>query len=505
MDVANFHLEKMLPDLKELLEKKAFTEEQVTKIIEMRKKYEFRIHRRICLESDYDQYIKYEKSVEVLRSFNTKDIEYKFTRCDRSINKRIIALYSKLCYRFPTLENHMDYVEWLIKNKMTNQASQELLKSVQLFPSDPLPYLKSAEFEMFNRQNHMGAKAILMRGIRHLCQNVSIYIGFIKLEAAFLQKVAQRQQLLDQDELEFDNVKQKDNKVKSKESHNISDYANIFYIIFQKTKELAPSDIFKFINALFPILDQVTNIAPIVVDIKEKITLECFKLFGEFEFKSKVIQNKYGNTTESFIACTKEYESESQVDEMFIYFQKWLISVVEKEPLAQQYIFELIKNDDVQCCTDIYQYGATQGLVEASQKLNFQTPSELLSSEMDWKIVLGILNKHEQLEADLIPQLLNKYVDLGYEHGELVFEVLSNLFTNEENIKLVLEFPRLRMVDVNIAIQNIYECSDATGAYLLKVVQENKNVELWKHVMGIVKPYRHLYLKAAVKCATLVN
>eukprot|EP00835_Amoeboradix_gromovi_P006678 NODE_841_length_3770_cov_0.565241.p1 type:complete len:504 gc:universal NODE_841_length_3770_cov_0.565241:3310-1799(-) len=503
MEVAQYHLEKMLPDLNELLKKKAFTEDQVSQIIAMRKKYEYRIHRRICLESDYDQYIEYEKSVEALRTINTKNMEYKLSRCDRSISKRIVALYCRMCYRFPTLVNHMSYIEWLISNKMNNLASQELLKSVQLFPCDPITYLKSAEFEMFVRQNHMGAKSIIMRGIRHLSGDVSIYIGFIKLESAFLNKVAQRQKLLKQEELAFDN----EIKDERSEDTNILDYCSVFYIIFKKTLLLPIADVARFSNHLYMIFNDLSKVSSemssAVNDIKSKIESECFEMFGKFAFKSKMIESLYSNTSDSFIECAELYESSCDENDMFEFFQKWLLKVEKSEALAQQYIFELIRSGQ-ECAYDIYIYGAGHGLKAALDKLETSDPKEILESNMDWKSILNILNQVD-FGSELIPKILDKYAQNSFEESDLLFEALSKLYNNESDIKLVLEYPRLREEDIVIAIQYIYECSDTFGSYLLKVMQENKNEKLWKHIMGVVKPHRQLYLKAAKRFSSLVN
>ena len=489
MDVAQYHLEKMLPELKELMDKKAFTQEQTIKIIEMRKKYEYRIHRRICLESDFDQYIMYEKQLESKRAMAISDT-YKITKCDRSINKRIIALYSKLCYRFPTLENQMAFIDWLIVSKMTNQASQQLLKAIQMFPSSPIPYLKSAEFEMFTKQNHMGAKSILLRGIRHLNTNKDVFIGFIKLESSFLQKTIKRKQLFEDGKFEFEEDKSKD----MEENSQVEDYCSVFYIIYKQSKELKEHDFISVISCMFSIFNDLRNDIKAIDSIQDKIKQESIDLLGKIKFMSLLIESNFNGSDGSFTTCATAYQDAIEKDsDLFEPFQMWLLNV--KSHLAQKYLMELAKSE-FECLQPVYEYCASLKDRDSLSKLNIESPKDILKSDLNWNRKLVLFKQFSTISIDDITSIVQKYIDQGFKDGELLFELICPRLTTDEEVVRFIEYPGLRQIDIDMLTLQMCDCSSAMALYLYKMYQNNKNENIWQHLSFLFKPHRKLYMKA---------
>eukprot|EP00834_Sanchytrium_tribonematis_P001666 NODE_43_length_33755_cov_1.178542.p4 type:complete len:504 gc:universal NODE_43_length_33755_cov_1.178542:25624-24113(-) len=496
MEVAQYHLEKMLPDLKELQDKNAFSQEQVDKIIEMRKKYEFRIHRRITLESDYDQYIHYEKSIEAMRYANTIGNEsYKSTRADRSIKNRIMNLYSKLCYRFPSIENHSSFVEWLIKNKMSNRASSQLTTMIRLFPNNASPYLKSAEYEMIDRQNHMGAKAVLLRGLRFVTEDVDMLISFAKLECIYIQKVYERSKLISNTSLEFDKSPQQLQNMKQ-----IENYSEVFNVLFKKVILMTIDDVAKFVSLLDDIFLQLDFI-PQLKHLQKEISLECFKKFGEDSFKSKLIEILYNNSQATFVDCVKEYELLCDNSEIFVNFQNWLLSI--DQVYSHRYIVELI-NSDSDCITRIYELGARMGCKKAFLKLKTESVELVLQSDYSWGTKIDLISKLKFEEKD-IDLIINQFAENNFKLSDKVYRLISDAMLCDESIMMILNHPKLRYNDIFELIKCVHFYEDNSAKTILKFAQDSNDPEIWQHLMSLFKPNRHLYLKAAKKYSSLVN
>ncbi|MCO5605738.1 hypothetical protein L7F22_059922 [Adiantum nelumboides] len=121
-DSVYYHLERMLPELDDLKERRLFSDAEVKEIARRRREFEFRLERRSKMKEDYLSYIEYELQVEKLRLLRKKSLVrelHSFRRrwqpslCDRASAMRIMLIYQLAVTRFKgDLDLWMQYLEY---------------------------------------------------------------------------------------------------------------------------------------------------------------------------------------------------------------------------------------------------------------------------------------------------------------------------------------------------------------------------------------------------------
>ncbi|KAI9600886.1 hypothetical protein H4Q26_000680 [Puccinia striiformis f. sp. tritici PST-130] len=197
MESAQLRMERMLPELRDLEQKKTFTKPEISAIVTQRNYYEALIARPKKPEC-YIKYIEYEKRLEKLRHAKGRT-----TLSDYSIPLHILSLYSAAAKRFPeSLELWASYIAYSLTQASNKLVSRVLSAAIAAHPSHAAFWVMAAQFEADGDEtgkgggNVDGARKLLMRGLRFFKDGNSLplWIEWIRIELNFIRVMEKRRE-----------------------------------------------------------------------------------------------------------------------------------------------------------------------------------------------------------------------------------------------------------------------------------------------------------------------
>ena len=221
-DQVHFHLEEMLPELQDLEDKGIFSKQEIKSIVKKRTAFEYAMHRRIPKQSDFLQYIEYEKSVEKLRikrklrmtADDMKGVKVRSVS-DYSIVRRIHSLYQKTLKKYKgDVELWLQYFEWSKAIGSSKALGRSFARAIQLHPTNPAFWILAACWEYEENSNMKSARILLQRGLRINQSSHKLWIEYFKLELLYVQKLIERRRVLLQEGLSSDeSIEEKSNEL----------------------------------------------------------------------------------------------------------------------------------------------------------------------------------------------------------------------------------------------------------------------------------------------------
>ncbi|KAI7962240.1 hypothetical protein MJO28_000334 [Puccinia striiformis f. sp. tritici] len=205
MESAQLRLERMLPELRDLEQKKTFTKPEISAIVTQRNYYEALIARPKKPEC-YLKYIEYEKRLEKLRRLRVGKYGHakgRTTLSDYSIPLHILSLYSAAAKRFPeSLELWASYIAYSLTQASNKLVSRVLSAAIAAHPSHAAFWVMAAQFEADGDEtgkgggNVDGARKLLMRGLRFFKDGNSLplWIEWIRIELNFIRVMEKRRE-----------------------------------------------------------------------------------------------------------------------------------------------------------------------------------------------------------------------------------------------------------------------------------------------------------------------
>ncbi|KAJ3089957.1 U3 snoRNP protein [Quaeritorhiza haematococci] len=213
-DSVHYHLERMLPELKDLEEKGIFSKTEIKSIVKQRTSFEYALHRRISKKSDFLRYIEYEINLERLRRKRKKrlGLDQTATKSDKKDNtksgpvvtvsdfslvKRIHSLYQKTLKKFGGDEAlWVQYFEWCKSVGSSKALGRNFAKAIQLHPTKPTFWIAAASYEFSENNNITSSRVLLQRGIRINPECTKLWIEYFKLELLWVEKIKLRRKVL---------------------------------------------------------------------------------------------------------------------------------------------------------------------------------------------------------------------------------------------------------------------------------------------------------------------
>ncbi|KAA1115276.1 U3 snoRNP protein [Puccinia graminis f. sp. tritici] len=205
MESAQIRMERMLPELRDLEQKKTFTKTEISAIVTQRNYYEALIARPKQPEC-YLKYIEYEKRLEKLRRLRVGKYGHakgRTTLSDYSIPLHILSLYSAAAKRFPeSLELWTSYIAYSLTQASNKLVSRVLSAAIAAHPSHSDFWVMAAQFEADGDEtgkgggNVDGARKLLMRGLRFFkdASSLPLWIEWIRIELNFIQTMEKRRE-----------------------------------------------------------------------------------------------------------------------------------------------------------------------------------------------------------------------------------------------------------------------------------------------------------------------
>jgi U3 small nucleolar RNA-associated protein 6 len=224
-------LDRMVPALRDLMDREIFTESEVKAIVTRRREYEYLLRRRMPRKSDYARYIEDEKNLEKLRQLRTKKVmarlaakerEERKTNPDKKPTKRnnngigtasivqhIHLLYVRAKRRWTDdLTWHLQHAEFAKDAKSFGMLGKIYSEALQVHPRNTALWIEAAAHEYFGyvvdeRNGGMSgggsiksARVLLQRGLRVNPDAQDLWLQSFCLELHYIQKLRGRRELL---------------------------------------------------------------------------------------------------------------------------------------------------------------------------------------------------------------------------------------------------------------------------------------------------------------------
>lgn len=239
-------LDRMVPALRDLMDRGIFSEVEVKGIVSRRREQEYLIRRRATRKSDYLTYIKAEENLERLRELRKERIVAridasikekkkensknpsekalivslkkkhaamrKFSIGDGSIIQHVHLLYTNSKRKWSDdLSFVLQHADFAKRKKSFKALGRIYTEALQLHPRNASLWIEAASFEYFgysqtnkddttNHKSKYGsikdARILLQRGLRINEQSQELWLQSFNLELHYIQKIRGREELL---------------------------------------------------------------------------------------------------------------------------------------------------------------------------------------------------------------------------------------------------------------------------------------------------------------------
>ncbi|GAA5956217.1 hypothetical protein JCM3765_005493 [Sporobolomyces pararoseus] len=221
-------LERFLPELRDLEQRKVFSKAEINDIVAKRRGYEISLaNGRNTKPVDYLRYIEYETKLEKLRRARVIRLQLTSTksRSDYSIQYHITQLHRLSVRRFPeSLQLWDAYIAHSLSQDSPQLVSRTLSAAISMHPMTTRYWIMASRWESEGDEKGMGggntegARRLCMRALRFLKKGKRktnngkseeeqeeegeegdeelVWKEWIRLEVAFVEKLKSRQQVL---------------------------------------------------------------------------------------------------------------------------------------------------------------------------------------------------------------------------------------------------------------------------------------------------------------------
>lgn len=189
----------MLPELKDLVEKNLFTENEIRHIVKQRTAFETALVRRVAKKADFIRYISYEMDLETLRRKRVKRMDLPkgpATVSDYSFVRRQFHIFERALKRFKSdVGMWIQYIQLAKREGAKALVGRVTARAMQLHPNNPTFYILAASHELDNL-SPSAARALLQRGIRANPESVDMWKEYVKMELGFIESLRRRWDVL---------------------------------------------------------------------------------------------------------------------------------------------------------------------------------------------------------------------------------------------------------------------------------------------------------------------
>lgn len=193
-DSINERLEGMVPALNDLEQKCVFSREEIRKILDKRRMFEYNLLGNPELHA-YLSYIQYENALEQCRRERKRNLNIrKRTLSDYAGIKHIISIFERAVSRKfkGDLRLWWQYLDFCLESGSVKQLQSVLIKVLRFHPTEERLWIFSADREM--KLGHIkAARNTLLRGLRFIPKSLRLWQQLLKLECllvAHIQKKA---------------------------------------------------------------------------------------------------------------------------------------------------------------------------------------------------------------------------------------------------------------------------------------------------------------------------
>lgn len=181
-------IERMVPALHDLTNKKIFTASEVKKLLKKRKDFEYKLRSTSngaeVNKSEFLKAIEYEIALECLRKKRSDDLGYKkLTVSDLDGQRRINMLFDRSVKLFPNDKKMwFQYIDFCLRSGATKNLQRVIYKALRFHSKEARFWLIAAEREC-SSGNFKAARALCVRGLRFCPDSLHLWKEYFRLEA----------------------------------------------------------------------------------------------------------------------------------------------------------------------------------------------------------------------------------------------------------------------------------------------------------------------------------
>ena len=190
-DKVQFNMEKMAAELEAYRKFEIFTKEEISDIVETRRKYEYRLQRSRRRLGDYLHYIKYEMSLEEKKEAIRNRQFVGSHLCNFAIPKRIMALLADAMAKFP--DDPMLFVQFIdyamekgFHDELRTFFGERCLRNVR----DVHMWIFCAS-KLIEMGDFSNARVLMQKGIRINRNSAKIRLEHFRLEIMYIEHLRQ--------------------------------------------------------------------------------------------------------------------------------------------------------------------------------------------------------------------------------------------------------------------------------------------------------------------------
>jgi hypothetical protein len=191
-------LERMVPDLTDLVARGLFTEAEARSIAQKRRAHEYLFAKRAADPADFALALEFEASLESLRALRRARVAptSRAAASDHSIVRRSHFIFDRACKRFrQDVAWWLQWADFALRSNSAKAAGRIFGAALTLHPRCVELWLQAAAFE-FDRQGNVGAaRALLLRGLRANGASLPLWLAYFRMECSYVQKVRGRRLL----------------------------------------------------------------------------------------------------------------------------------------------------------------------------------------------------------------------------------------------------------------------------------------------------------------------
>ncbi|KAF8653585.1 hypothetical protein AX16_003863 [Volvariella volvacea WC 439] len=199
MERVQFQQEQMLAELRDLVEKKIFTQTEVKQIMKKRTAFETALVRRVAKKADFLRYAAYEMNLEQLRRKRVERMNLPrgpSTVSDYALVRRQFQIFERALRKFKSDVNlWIQYIQLAKREGARTLVGRITARALQLHPDKPALYIIAASHEL-DHLSPSAARALLQRGIRLNNQSVDMWREYVRMELGFIESLRRRWEVL---------------------------------------------------------------------------------------------------------------------------------------------------------------------------------------------------------------------------------------------------------------------------------------------------------------------
>lgn len=197
-DTVQVLMERMIPELEDLQEKKLFAADEIHQIVEHRREFEYMMRRVPLRKIDGLRYIEYELNLEALRKKRKARLGLvKMSLSDTAGIKRVHAIFDRVLYKHRgNVDLWLQYIEFCKAEGSGRVLSHVFTRALQSHPRSAELWIEAAAFEFSTNLSVDAARVLLQRAIRINKHNQKLWHEYFRLELLYIQKLTVRREIL---------------------------------------------------------------------------------------------------------------------------------------------------------------------------------------------------------------------------------------------------------------------------------------------------------------------